>query len=214
MIYISKPEDMVGKTFDRLTVIGLSHVGSNRKRMWLCSCSCGGNAVVSTSDLNKGHTKSCGCIKRELDKTKFITHGETIGGKLSDTYVAWAAMKQRCNDINFEQYSDYGGRGITICDEWYDFSKFKSDMGDKPAGKSLDRRDNNLGYFKENCKWSTREEQGANKRNNVLLTFNGVTQTMSQWAKELGIKYSTLQARVNTYGWTTERALTTKEMIG
>ena len=125
-------------------------------------------------------------------------------------YFCWVNMKRRCLKEDGQDYKDYGGRGITICKEWInDFITFYKDMGDIPIGKSLDRRDNNLGYSKSNCRWATNEEQANNKRTNHFLTFKGKTQTVKQWSKELGINYFTLHKRINKHKWSVEKALNT-----
>lgn len=123
------------------------------------------------------------------------------------TYKSWQAMRTRCLNENSSQYHRYGGRGISICKEWDDFTVFFRDMGERPTGTTLDRIDSNKGYSPDNCRWSTMKIQENNKRNNVLLTFNGKTQTVAQWADETGIGYQTIRARMNM-GWSTEEALT------
>jgi hypothetical protein len=120
-------------------------------------------------------------------------------------------MKARCLNPAIPNYHLYGGRGIKVCDRWRDsFENFFADMGKAPyRSLSIDRIDNNGGYKLGNCKWSTNEEQANNKRTNHVLTFNGRSQTLAQWADELRIKRVTLQARITRYGWSVERALTT-----
>ena len=115
-------------------------------------------------------------------------------------------MMSRCNNPKATGYSFYGGRGITVCLEWSSFEGFLNDMGPRPLGTSLDRIDYNRGYSKENCRWAKWEEQANNRSDNVLLSFNGVTQTISQWAREVGLKINTLQYRLYR-GWSLEDAL-------
>ena len=104
-------------------------------------------------------------------------------------------MIDRTGNPNHEAYDHYGGRGIKVCERWLDFANFFSDMGERPEGTSIDRIDNDLGYFKENCKWSTQLEQNHNKSSNVLLTHNGKTQDITQWALEIGVNRQTLFSR-------------------
>ncbi len=104
-------------------------------------------------------------------------------------------------------FADYGGRGIAICDEWSSFARFLSDMGPRPAGTSLERTDNSLGYCAANCRWATRAEQNSNHRRNVRLSFGGHNRTISQWAEALGMNRATLNNRI-IRGWPLERALT------
>ena len=119
-------------------------------------------------------------------------------------------MLQRCNNPNNRQYHHYGGRGIKVCDNWLTFEGFLADMGIKSDGMSLDRIDPNGNYCKENCRWATNYTQQNNKRNNTFVEYNGKVQTLAQWARELDINYDTLVDRISRYGWSAERALTTK----
>jgi hypothetical protein len=117
-------------------------------------------------------------------------------------------MLDRCRNPRNKKYACYGGRGITVCDRWLVFDDFYEDMGDRPAGQTLNRVDNDGPYAPWNCEWSSAKEQGRNKGNNSLLTCNGKTQPLSAWAEELGINYNTLNTRVQR-GWSDERVLTT-----
>ena len=114
-----------------------------------------------------------------------------------ELYKVWDSMKQRCYNQNNPGYKNYGGRGIKVCDEWLnDFKRFAEDMGPKPTkNHSLDRIDNNKGYYKENCRWGTKRQQGNNRRTNILITYQGKTQNLTEWSKELGIPYHTLSNR-------------------
>lgn len=121
-------------------------------------------------------------------------------------YHSWDSMKQRCTNRNCAEWKNYGARGIMFCDEWLSFSQFYEDMG--PAnGKSLGRIDNNKGYFPDNCRWETSKQQTRNKRNNVLITHNGKTQTVADWAQEVGIKAQTIYCRILA-GWNPILAIT------
>jgi hypothetical protein len=120
---------------------------------------------------------------------------------------AWQAMIQRCENPNDSAYRNYGGRGIAVCEEWHEFAKFIADMGMRPKGFQLDRENNDLGYFKENCRWVTAKQNHNNRRDNRLVEFDGKSQTIAQWADELGMNYRTLNNRLNR-GWPVERALT------
>ncbi len=122
-------------------------------------------------------------------------------------YKIWEAMKRRCQNINSTAYKDYGGRGIYVCERWQDFQGFYRDMGEPPTQKhTLERIDNNGSYTPENCRWATAQEQSLNKRNNILITMDGRTMSLSQWARYLGIKRQTLRARLNR-GWSHEKTL-------
>lgn len=132
----------------------------------------------------------------------------------SPAYMTYRAMKVRCLNPSAAYYEDYGGRGIKICDRWLDsFENFLEDMGERPPGLSLDRRDNNGNYCKENCKWSTRTEQNNNKRSNRNMTVGGVTLSVAQWAKKTGLSEEMIRKRLNLYGWSPERIISTPSRI-
>jgi hypothetical protein len=125
-------------------------------------------------------------------------------------YRLWRAMHNRCYNSNVKCYGDYGGRGIFVDEKWHSkegFAAFLKDMGQRPQGATLDRIDNNGPYSKDNCRWATRDEQANNKRNNRWITANGKTQTMAQWAKELGCNPSNIIYRLRT-GMSPEEAVT------
>jgi hypothetical protein len=123
------------------------------------------------------------------------------------TCGSYTSMINRCYNKKHPHYKDYGGRGIKVCIRWRkSFFNFLEDMGRKPEGLTLERIDNNKGYYKENCKWATWEEQANNRRNNKYITYNGKTQTMAQWAKEYNIPRNTFYNRIKA-GWSIERAI-------
>ena len=121
---------------------------------------------------------------------------------------AWRNMKARCSNPKHKDYERYGGRGICVCNSWLEsFGSFFTDMGNRPStNHSLERRDNNSGYSAENCYWAEIADQANNRRSNNLITYNGETKTLMMWSKDIGIKYSTLRARIFTYGWSVEKA--------
>lgn len=127
----------------------------------------------------------------------------------TSTYHIWHGMVARCTNPNCAAYPDYGARGITVCDAWLTFEGFYRDMGERPAGKSLERTDNSKGYDPANCVWASRKAQNRNKRSNVLLTIKGETLCMSEWAERSGIKYATIHQRFTKYGWSAERSVFT-----
>lgn len=130
------------------------------------------------------------------------------GMRYETEYTIWSGIKRRCCNINDEAYPRYGGRGITVCEKWLVFDGFFEDMGNRPSkNHSLERVDNNRGYCKDNCKWATYTEQGRNKRNNVRITWDGKTQSVIEWAQELGISANALYMRKNRLGWSDARTM-------
>ena len=133
------------------------------------------------------------------------------GGKKfhRSTYKCWIDMKSRCFNPKHADFHDYGARGITLCERWLLFENFFADMGEKPKGMSIDRKNNNGNYEPSNCKWATQEEQQNNRRDCVFVSHSGKTQTVAQWARELGVSQSGLRARLNR-GMSIQEALTSK----
>lgn len=189
-----------GDRYGRLSVISYSYLDVRRGAIWNCKCDCGAECLVAERCLRVGDTKSCGCLRRE----QRITHGLSE----SPEYRAWGAMRERCRDPRCKSYYRYGGRGINVCDRWYDsFEAFYEDMGPRPStAHSVDRIDTFGDYEPSNCRWATIQEQQNNTRANVVVEFQGKRQTLTQWARVLGIKSTTLATRLDR-GWTIERAL-------
>ncbi len=200
---MSRLIDLINKKFNRLLVIQRRQNDKWGQSMWLCKCDCGSEVTTTSHHLREGHTKSCGCLQREV----MTKHGHSTTIK-SNTYTSWDHMIQRCTNPNFKQYKDYGGRGIRVCKRWKEFKSFLEDMGKCPSGYSIDRIDNDKGYYKENCRWATRKQQMRNMRRNHLITYNGKTQCLIDWSEETGISYNTLRSRLRI-GWSTEKALST-----
>lgn len=201
-----KRMDITGQKFHRITA--LEYVGNDKhkKSLWRGKCDCGTEVVVEGSALVSGNTKSCGCYNLEVCSERAKTHGMT-GTRV---YMTWANMKRRCYEETNEQYKDYGGRGIKVCDEWHKFESFYAWAKSSGYNDTLtiDRIDNNGNYCPENCKWSTYKENCRNKGNNRLLTYNGQSLPLSQWAEITGLKRETLRDRLDDSGWSVEDALT------
>lgn len=201
---MSKFIDLTGQRFGRLIVI--KQVGKNKwgRTNWLCLCECGRETLVCTGDLNIGRTKSCGCLRKEKCDIANTTHGYSK----EKIYKIWAAMIQRCTNPNNKQWKDYGGREIMVCERWIKPENFIKDMIKKwKPGLTLERRNNDKGYFPENCYWATWEEQQRNTRKNHLITCFGKTQCIAAWSEETGIPTKIISWRIDR-GWTPNRALT------
>ena len=201
-------KDLSGQRFGKLIV--LKYVGNNRyqQSLWECLCDCGSVVTVNRVGLKSGGTKSCGCIKSNMVREKYTIHGMASSANRHRLYKIWARMLQRCNNPKNKGYKDYGGRGITVCDEWQKFEPFMKWAFDNGYKDSLeiDRRDNNKGYSPENCRFVTRSQNMLNTRYNRLVTINGETKPATTWARIAEIKKSTFFARLG-YGWEGEDLL-------
>lgn len=185
--------DLRGQKYGRLQPF--RNVGNrNGAALWECICDCGKAVVVFGNALRTGNTKSCGCLKRELNKTKGITHGMT----LSNEHAIWTAMLQRCTNPKNKDFQYYGGRGIRVCDRWRKFVNFLSDMGVRPTlNHCIERIDNDGDYTPSNCKWATRIEQANNMRSNRVLTIDGERKTLTQWSRLSGINKDCIRYRLD-----------------
>jgi hypothetical protein len=180
----------------------------NKRRRVLCKCDCGKVWEVTLRYIKSGQIKSCGCYKQELRKLP-KTHG--MGGRKNriSEYKVWASMIQRCTNQKEDRYKDYGGRGITVCERWRLFINFLADMGFRPSKHySLDRIENDKGYYKENCRWATMEMQQNNRRTSRVYEYKGRKLNVKQWALETGINLGTLKNRFKNPNWDIEKSLT------
>lgn len=202
---MGKIKDLIGMKFGKLTVVKFAGLKNNRTATWECLCECGNSSIVIGGNLTVGTTKSCGCIQlRNSHK-----HGETKNGGTTE-YRSWTKMKARCLNPNVRDYHHYGGRGITICDRWLNsYEAFLEDMGRAPSPQhSIDRKNVNGNYEKDNCRWATDEEQANNTTRNIYITYLGKTQSISLWAKELNIDANMIYKRIDRYGWDPISAIT------
>lgn len=202
---MSKCIDLIGQRFGRLVVIERADSNSKGRARWLCQCDCGEQVIVLGYSLRCGGTKSCRCLYNEGNNTKH---------KLCYTrlYNTWSCMKSRCTNAKDTRYKDYGGRGITICEEWlHDFQAFYdwAIANGYSDTLTIDRKDNDKGYYPDNCRWATKKEQNTNQRRNRWITYNGETKTITDWARTTNIDYRALSRRLQR-GWSIEKTLTTK----
>lgn len=187
---------VIGERFGMWVVLAESGRNKQYHRMVECLCDCGNIKRVNIENLKRGGSKSCGCQR-----------GEEHGKSSTNTYFVWQAMKARCSNPSNKQWADYGGRGIAVCPEWKNsFETFLSDMGDCPEKYCIDRIDNDKGYGPDNCKWVTRLENNSNKRNTILLEYNGEKLPLKTWANKIGMNHSTLRKRILLKKWDVDRA--------
>lgn len=190
---IKPRSDLVGLRVGKLTVVRFCGRVVDGERnyhyryRWLCRCDCGAEKEVATQHLRRGAVTSCGCSK--LTKDGVTAH---------PMYQVWVNMFRRCNDPRDPSFPDYGGRGIRVCERWHDPATFISDMGNRPAGATIERVDNGGPYSPENCVWADRVTQASNKRNVPTVEFLGECLSVAQWARKLGIPAETLRSRLKS----------------
>lgn len=185
--------DLTGRRFGMLIAVeAQGMIGTNVA--WACECDCGEKCRVSSNSLSSGNTTSCGCRKRAVIGERSMTHGESK----SPEYRSWCAMKARCLTPTDRAFSDYGGRGITVCERWAEsFEKFLEDMGCRPsASHTIDRIDNNGNYEPGNCRWATKKQQARNRRSSKLITIDGETLSLAEWSERSGVAYATINRRL------------------
>jgi hypothetical protein len=184
-------KQLAGQRFGRL-IAEVWVPGALRKGAWRCVCDCGQAKLASSTHLTKGVVTSCGCLRPKH------------GGKGTRAYSIWRWIIGRCAQRGHKNWSDYGGRGIGLCDRWMRFENFLADMGQPEPGATIERRDNDGNYEPENCYWATRKAQARNTRRSIVITFDGRTQSLAAWAEEFGANYWLIHSR-HKAGWAPER---------
>ena len=192
---MTKLENVEGLRFGRLVIVkDRPDLSKPKFRVVECLCDCGKTTYPVLNSLRQKITKSCGCLRNELTIGRNTKHGLS----LTYEYRVWNTARRRCYNVKDPYYHDYGGRGITMCDEWKDdFEAFYKDMGIKPEDKEgLDRHDKTQGFNKDNCYWANKQEKTHNRSNSVLYTIDGKTQNLREWCMELGLPYATIYTRI------------------
>lgn len=190
-----QPIDLTGMIYGRWTVLERNDTKKYGGSTWVCKCTCGTIKIVPSKILRNGHSKSCGCLNDECKRNRkpTLTHGMTN----TRLHRIWSNMKGRCNNLNSDKYEDYGGRGISVCEEWGDFQTFydwaMSHGYDDDL--SLDRIDNDGNYCPENCRWVTPTIQQNNTRKTIHVTIKNETHTLSEWSEITGLSKMTIRNR-------------------
>lgn len=207
--------DLSGNRYDMLLVLHRVENSLDGYVQYLCLCDCGNTKVIKGHNLSNGKTHSCGCMKKKMMAEKQFKHGDagTHHSASSRLYRIWQGMINRCTRQKFRQWKDYGGRGITVCDEWInDYSVFKewAIQNGYSDDLTIDRINNDGNYEPTNCRWVSMKHQMNNKSNNHLINYNGCTKTLTEWAEELGIPRHTLSERINKRHLPIEKAFEQK----
>lgn len=191
-------KDYSGMRFGFLVVVRRMPSRLRFGAQWLCRCDCGKEKVIHAKNFVNGHVIGCGC------RMGGLKHGLSF----TKTHRAWSSMKSRCTNPRVSSYKRYGGRGISVCERWSSFEVFLHDMGQAPAGMTLERKNNDGNYEPSNCKWATPKEQHNNRSNNRKVLFRGEVKTPTQWAEQFGKKPQVVRYRIK-HGWLIEDALFT-----
>lgn len=212
--------DLTGQRFGRLIAIREDGRTKQGQAKWLCQCDCGNIKSIASASLTGGLTKSCGCYNSELRTNLNLKHGDAFRHNKARLYEVWCAMIKRCENPNDDHFYCYGGRGVSVCADWHKYENFKAwayaNGYDDSAGRgqcTIDRIDNNKGYEPGNCRWVDMRAQGKNTRKAKMLTIQGKTKPLTQWAEEKNIRPGTIHSRLRN-GWAVEEAVMTAVMKG
>lgn len=198
---------MDGQRFGAWVVIGTADKSADGLTSVRCRCDCGTIRNVPLTLLRRGRSKGCGCVRAAKARLPSPAKGTHKSSHTAE-YRSWKGAIARCHNPKATGYSNYGGRGISVCDRWRnDFHSFLADMGSRPNGTSLERTENSGNYEPGNCKWATSTEQRRNTRNNLFIEIDGVTKCMIEWCAHFGVPKSTAQKRISTLGWSPQDAV-------
>lgn len=183
-----------GERYGRWSIVEEAEPSKGHRR-FLCRCDCGNTAVVPLGCLVAGSSKSCGCYENDVKTALKTKHG----GTYTRLYDIWRDMKRRCSNPHRKAYKHYGGRGITFCEEWREFARFRSwaEASGYRDDLTLERSNCNGNYEPANCCWIPLSDQNSNRRSSRMITFQGETKSLNRWADQYGIKYTTLCGRLN-----------------
>lgn len=196
---MTRVKDLTGMRFGRLVVVELIGKAANGKYQWKCKCDCGNYTIVKGNSLTTDHTKSCGCLEKETKREVNTIHGL----RRHPLYKVWLNMKDRCYNPNNSHFKYYGGKGITVCNEWKDNFKLFYDWminNGYEKGMSIDRIDNSLEYSPDNCRVIPFNKQSSNRTTNYAIIHGGVPYTVAELAKLLNVKSPTLYSRLRRNG--------------
>jgi hypothetical protein len=215
-----KAADLTYRRFGSLVVVKLGdpHIkrGGQRVRKWVCRCDCGSETAVVAGNLTGGTTISCGCSRKR--KSVSGSTPRTRRPRMSSVPERgiWVGIKRRCTNPKRSEFSYYGGRGISMCEEWmHSFDAFYRDMGPRPSSAhSIDRINNDGNYEPGNCRWATRSEQQRNSRRDIrLISCNGKSMTLAEWSNHTGLKLEAIRGRLRRR-WPIEKALSVQDSSG
>lgn len=198
---MAKGPNHIGERFGRLLVTARLESDKNGNAKWLCVCDCGKESAPLGQSLRSGASTSCGCIAIEKARAN-AKHGAS--GTLE--YKAWHSMIQRCTNPRNHKWHRYGGRGITVCERWLSYEAFLEDMGPRPFGMTIDRRENDGNYEPGNCRWATQPQQARNRSTNKFVIVDGEALTVSEASRLLGPNRLTVSRRIRD-GWTPDNAV-------
>lgn len=197
--------NLIGQRFGRLVVLEEAGYNSSKKIRWKCTCDCGNIHYATTTDLRRGDTKSCGCLKKEITSKRRRKHG----GSGTQLYNVWKKIRERCYNPNDVNYHRYGGRGIKLCDEWEDFSNFKtwSDSNGYTSTLTIDRINNDGNYEPSNCRWVDMTTQVRNRSITRKVVYKGENVTIKELSDRYNVNYYLLYDRIVRYKKTVDESL-------
>ena len=193
-------KDLTSKKFGRLTVLKRLPNNNHNQVVWMCLCECGVRKPVLSGSILSGSTRSCGCLQSEITARRSSSHLHSKRNERSPTYNSWALMIQRCTNPNNKRWKNYGGRGISVCRRWFSFEAFLEDMGDRPNGFSIERKNNNGNYTPKNCIWIPMKSQVLNRTDTLAVVIDGERLPAAVAARKIGVPWRTFTRHVHKYG--------------